>query len=175
MIDIYKIENNINKKVYIGQTCRGYKTRFEQHINDSKKYNYDLYKAFKKYGLGNFMINKINVCKTPELAKLLERHYIKKFDSYKNGYNMNKGDKVVYKHSEETKNKMSLSKLGKVSWTKKWKVTTPNDNTVIIYNLADYCRKNKLNRGNMSSLANNKISYYKNYNVREINAKSNRL
>jgi len=199
MIDIYKIENNINKKVYIGQTCRGYKTRFEQHINDCKKYNYDLYKAFKKYGLDNFVINKINECKTPELAKLLERHYIKKFDSYKNGYNMNKGDKVVYRHSEETKNKislsklgrpsprkgvkldqktkdkMSLSKLGKVVWTKKWKVTDPNGNTVIIYNLADYCRKNKLNRGNMSSLANNKILYYKNYNVGEINAKSNRL
>ena len=192
MIDIYKIENNINKKVYIGQTCRGYKTRFEQHINDSKRYNYDLYKAFRKYGLENFVIEKINECDTSQKANLLERYYIKQFDSYKNGYNMNEGDKVIHSHNEETKNKIrkkalgrpsprkgvkldiktknkiSLSKLGKVMWTKKWEVTEPNGRVIKINNLANYCRENKLNRGNMSSLANNRLSYYKNYKVRII-------
>jgi group I intron endonuclease len=192
MIDIYKIENITNKKIYIGQTCRGYQKRFNQHIIDSKKYNYDLYKAFKKYGIKNFVIEKINECETSEMARVLERHYIKKFNSYKDGYNMNEGDKVVYKHSEltkhkirikrlgmpsprkgvklsmETRKKQSLSKLGKVTWTKKWKVTEPNGKNIIIYNLAEYCRKNNLSRGNMSSLASNNLSYYKNYNVRVI-------
>ena len=192
MIDIYKIKNIVNNKVYIGQTCRGYKKRFEQHISESKKLNYNLYKAFKKYGIQNFIIKKITECELPEIAKILESYYIKKFDSYKNGYNMNEGDKVVYKHSGETKEKirnsrlgkssarkgiklsneiktkMSLSKKGKISWTKKWQIIEPNGNQIILNNLAEYCRNRKLNKGNMSSLANNKILYYKNYNVRVI-------
>ena len=55
--DIYKIQNNINQKVYIGQTVAFYEKRFRQHRNNYTKPYFvqlALYKAFKKYGLHNF-------------------------------------------------------------------------------------------------------------------------
>jgi group I intron endonuclease len=62
---IYKITNNINKKVYIGQT-NNLKKRWNEHKrlgnsnNSSKKsINSKLYSAMKKYGVENFTIEVI--------------------------------------------------------------------------------------------------------------------
>ena len=52
---IYKIENKINKHIYIGQSINILK-RWTEHTKDSKKYlNLTLYKAFNKYGIKNFL------------------------------------------------------------------------------------------------------------------------
>lgn len=49
---IYKIENEINHKVYIGQSKDIY-ARFVRHVSSKFSKN-DLYKDFKKFGLNNF-------------------------------------------------------------------------------------------------------------------------
>lgn len=59
---IYKITNNINGKVYIGQTIKTVEKRFRQHINNSNKPYFSqiiLYKAMNKYGIENFSVEKI--------------------------------------------------------------------------------------------------------------------
>jgi|LGVF01.2.fsa_nt_gb group I intron endonuclease len=51
---IYKIENNINGKCYIGQSIDVY-SRWKGHTKiDKRLVNYPLYRAFKKYGIKNF-------------------------------------------------------------------------------------------------------------------------
>lgn len=54
---IYKITNNLNNKIYIGQTVKTVEKRFQQHKNNSNKSYFShivLYKAFNKYGIENF-------------------------------------------------------------------------------------------------------------------------
>ena len=56
---IYKIENLINHKVYIGQTI-DIKTRWFHHKTATD--NFIIHKAFKKYGLDNFSFNILEEC-----------------------------------------------------------------------------------------------------------------
>lgn len=94
---IYKIENKINKHIYIGQSINILK-RWTEHTKDSKKYpNLTLYKAFNKYGIKNFLFSIIEECPKEKLDER-EIYWIKYYDSYKNGYNMTPGGK----YSSET-------------------------------------------------------------------------
>lgn len=93
MIGIYKIENLINHKVYIGQSkdierrWKDHRTRIYREENDSLP----LYRAFRKYGIENFSFNVIELCKIEELD-IKEKEYIKKYDSFvPNGYNLTLG------------------------------------------------------------------------------------
>ncbi len=54
---IYMIQNDINKKCYIGQSINLHK-RLLHHINNSinNRYNAPIYKAFKKYGIDSFSL-----------------------------------------------------------------------------------------------------------------------
>lgn len=89
---IYKITNRVNNKVYIGQTHFTIEHRYKQHI---KNFNIEhrqqpLYKAFAKYGIENFSVEKVEEV---ECEKLNERemYWIAYYDSFKNGYNATLG------------------------------------------------------------------------------------
>lgn len=87
MAYIYKITNNINDKVYIGKTIRDIQERFSEHCRDSKKDRYKnrpLYRAMNKYGIENFSIELIEETDNPEEREI---YWIKKYNSYSNGYN----------------------------------------------------------------------------------------
>ena len=88
---IYKIENLINHKVYIGQSKNIYK-RWQQHKNHAKheKYKYVLYQAIRKYGIENFSFE--------ILIETYDRNYWEKFliqiyhaTDNKFGYNISLG------------------------------------------------------------------------------------
>lgn len=84
---IYKIENKINKKIYIGQTVKTFKQRYR---NDLAKYthNEELRKDILLYGIENFEITKeLDIAKTKEELDEKERYYISLYDSFRNGYN----------------------------------------------------------------------------------------
>lgn len=94
MIGIYKITNNINHNVYIGQSVE-----VEERIKEHKRiafrenrstYTYPLYTDMRKYGIENFSFEIIKECKKEELNKF-ELYYIKIYDSFKNGYNQTPG------------------------------------------------------------------------------------
>lgn len=89
---IYKITNNFNGKCYVGQSIDIYK-RWADHKSAYQHKVYPekvLYKAFKKYGIGNFTFEIIEKCKKNKLDER-EEYWIKKLNSFKNGYNMNSG------------------------------------------------------------------------------------
>ena len=94
---IYKIQNLINDNVYIGQTVKTVEKRFQQHRNNYDKPYFSqltLYKAFKKYGLENFSFETIEEVPN-ELLDEREKYWIDYYDSYKNGYNMTLGGRLI--------------------------------------------------------------------------------
>lgn len=99
IIGIYKITNKINNKVYIGQSLNIF-SRFESHVRvalaDTNKGNNNLSKAFRKYGLKNFLFEVLEEC---EKSKLNEReiYWIAHYNSTNKdkGYNMSPGGNVI--------------------------------------------------------------------------------
>lgn len=83
---IYKITNNINGKIYIGQS-KNPQNRFKQHINDEK--DSVIHNAIKKYGEDNFSFE---IIEGPiENYNEREKYWIKLYNSYEEGYNMTYG------------------------------------------------------------------------------------
>lgn len=94
MYFIYKIENLINHKIYIGLT-NNIERRRERHFSDLRNNRHDnsfLQKEFLKYGEQNFSfaIEFSGDITTEEIGEK-EKYYVQKYDSYRNGYNQNKG------------------------------------------------------------------------------------
>jgi group I intron endonuclease len=88
---IYKITNNINGKVYIGQTRNNPKIRWQQHCRlNLPKDGYELQmvikKALIKYGKENFTFEVIEECEVENLNDR-EIYWISYYDSYYKGYN----------------------------------------------------------------------------------------
>lgn len=87
---IYKITNQVNGKVYIGQTTRTVCVRWQEHIRNSrmekpkhcKKFCY----AIKKYGEDAFKIETVEQCNDTQLPER-EQYWIAYYDSCHNGYN----------------------------------------------------------------------------------------
>lgn len=93
MAYIYKIQNNINGKVYIGKTLQTIEERFKEHCRSSKqkdKENRPLYRAFNKYGIENFIITQIEEC-SEKIVNEREKYWIEYYGSFKYGYNATKG------------------------------------------------------------------------------------
>lgn len=85
-IGIYKIENLINGKIYIGQSIHIEK-RWKEHCRASSESL--ISKAIKKYGKENFSFQILEETKDLNSLNLLESNYIKKFNSLvPNGYNI---------------------------------------------------------------------------------------
>lgn len=90
MIGIYKITNKYNNKSYIGQSI-DIKRRFRDHKNYPIEYSdYPLYRAFRKYGIDNFLFEVLTECPIDKLNEE-EKKYIKHYNSYYNGYNQTTG------------------------------------------------------------------------------------
>ena len=105
MIGIYKITNTTNNKCYIGQS-RDIEARWAKHLSAYKSSpDWELYRAFKKYGISAFKFEIIEECSIEELNER-EIYWIAQYDSFNNGYNMTLGgeacngtnDKVVYQY-----------------------------------------------------------------------------
>lgn len=107
--------NKINGKSYIGQTIRSLEKRKREHItdalNDNKNSMY-FHKAIRKYGQDNFDWEILYECGNMEDLNKLEIYYIKLYNTYNNGYNLNAGGNNAIP-SEETRRKISESTKGK--------------------------------------------------------------
>ena len=91
MAYIYKIENDINGKVYIGKTEFSIERRFKEHCKEAFREGREqrpLYAAIRKYGEEHFHISLIEETDTPEEREV---YWIEKFRSFKNGYNATVG------------------------------------------------------------------------------------
>ena len=100
---VYKITNEINKKVYVGQTIQSLDERihgYKDEMYRTKRIR-PIIAAMKKYGFEkfHFEILKDNITTKEELDKA-EIKYIQKFNSTnkKCGYNIENGGNSVGKH-----------------------------------------------------------------------------
>lgn len=108
---IYKIQNKVTNKVYIGYTenfnsrMRQHKRKASKELNEKSK----LYSAMKKYGIENFEFTIIYQSKDRDYCKLvMENYFICMYDSYNTGYNMTLGGEGVDSESN--------SKYSKIRW-----------------------------------------------------------
>lgn len=82
---VYIIKNDVNEKVYIGQTTQPLNERFNGHYNSFASH---VGEAMREIGKEHFSISILDDTST-SLEELLEkeRFYIKKFNSIQDGYN----------------------------------------------------------------------------------------
>lgn len=116
---IYKITNDINNKIYIGQTTRSLEERKQQHLGSVYRLNTHLYYAMRKYGIEHFKFETICEAKNIDELNRLEEYYIKKYNTVKCGYNMSYGgennimfsSKVKAKHDNIMRSKRVRHKI----------------------------------------------------------------
>ena len=113
---IYKITNQKNGLVYIGQTVQTFKRRMRSHISHLQAgthHNELLQRAYNKYGIDAFSFEIVETC-DKDILDERERYWIKFYDSTNRsrGYNFESGGSVLKKHSPETIQKFIYSSRG---------------------------------------------------------------
>lgn len=105
---IYKIENKINGKIYIGQTKNSLNNRVANHFkNESFIGN-----ALRKYGIQSFDVSIIDECSSKEILNEKEQYWIRFYNcGAPLGYNLLPGGSYSIgfsgrQHSEESLRKM---------------------------------------------------------------------
>ena len=89
MIGIYKITNNKNNKIYIGQSNDIYR-RFYEHQTKGASSRIPVDIAIQKYGKDSFSYEVLEECDISELNEK-EKFWIKKLNAIENGYNCSEG------------------------------------------------------------------------------------
>lgn len=93
---IYKYENQVNHKVYIGQTV-DLNARKSSHVCKAKTVKTKFYNAVRKYGWDCFdysvlaQVEAEDIKELSSLLDVLEEQYIEQYDSFKHGYNSTTG------------------------------------------------------------------------------------
>jgi len=87
---IYKITNDVNGKVYIGQTALDIYKRFEKHklsAYDKTKWKKPLYVAMREFGVDKFHVHLMHIYDNLEEANIQEQYLILKYKAHIYGYN----------------------------------------------------------------------------------------
>jgi predicted GIY-YIG superfamily endonuclease/Fe2+ or Zn2+ uptake regulation protein len=162
MFYLYKIQNTINNKIYIGQTIN-FRNRMIRHKSTSENKNEPLYESYlyrsiRKHKWENFSKEIIDTAKNQEEANEKEEYYIEKYNSYNNGYNCTKGG-----NCRAIKTQKELEHQIKIQSKNFWKITFPNKNVVIINSLEDFSRKNNLDANGLRKVAKSKIKHHRGF------------
>lgn len=112
---VYQAINSVNGKRYIGMTTRGLHCRRRGHVSHSRIKNVTSYfsRAVLKYGIDEFQFSVLEICADQRTALDREREIIAE---RKPEYNIAAGGCTGpqgWKHSEESRRKLSESHIGK--------------------------------------------------------------
>ena len=159
---IYIIRNTVDNKVYIGQTKYPIEKRFKEHLKSAK----DKTKKAKfknvlvRYGIDKFYIELLE--KNIELNKIdeKEKYYIRKYNSYFNGYNSTRGGEVNLKYNPHLTEVIELYKQGYTlkQLSKKYHICTKSissilkDRNIPIRNWNEEQSNNLINKENLYKL-----------------------
>jgi group I intron endonuclease len=183
---IYEIKNNINGKIYIGQTIQNPLMRWTQHkykLNVNKHDNRHLQFAWNKYGSDVFTFNVLDSTNNIEELNSLEDKYIQEYKTTnkKLGYNFRQGG-MNGMHSAESKKLISQSLTGKIhsdeSKRKKAKsrrkigyptVISPKGVQYNIEDMTNFCKDHNLHPTGMFDLVNKKCRQYKGWTLEGTN------
>ena len=116
---VYLLRNKLNGKCYVGQTC-DFERRMAEHEYEAKSgSSFKIHQAIRKYGMENFDTEILHSCQGEEQVVLeelnsLEIYYIRKFNSFFDGYNMTEGSRgaLGLHHTEEARQKISKARSG---------------------------------------------------------------
>lgn len=111
----YLITNLINGKQYVGVTSRSIKTRWKQHIYQSRTTpKGSLAKAIIKYGAEAFSIEHVASSWSVDAMFELEVILIDQFDAFTKGYNSTRGGigGRGYRHTAKARAAISRNKIG---------------------------------------------------------------
>lgn len=139
IIGIYKIKNIVNNKIYIGSSSNinKRKTAHFSYLKRNNHPNKHLQNSYNKHGKNNFEFNILEICTIDDIIQK-EQYYIDKFlphynkriiaesnfgwrpsEEYIKKFSIKMTGEGNYfyglKHSDESKLKMRLAKLGKPS------------------------------------------------------------
>ena len=90
---VYLVYNTCSQRYYVGQTTVGFDNRYKNSWLNEHSYKDTVKEDLQKYGEDSFEYTKIfKVAHNQEELDKLEAYYIEYFDSYKNGYNENRGN-----------------------------------------------------------------------------------
>lgn len=114
---VYQIKNQVNNKVYIGSSV-DIKGRWRTHIHElraQRHHSAALQRAWNKYGQAAFSFSVIEIVDDADMRLERESYFIVQANSAngRDGYNTVPiaGTCLGYKHTEETKKKMSEAQL----------------------------------------------------------------
>lgn len=154
---IYKVTNQLNGKMYIGQTIVGLVNRKNAHKQDWKlgrKSKYRLYQAFDKYGFENFQWEILDTATSNKELNEKEQFWISKLDTYSSGYNMTTGGDY----------NPNVGKFGELHHNaKSYLITHPTGEVEQITGLRAWCREHGLNHQGITAVATGKWPHYKGY------------
>ena len=86
---VYIIKNKTLNKFYVGQSKNIHTRIFKQHFNNGSANNI----IFAKHWFDNHKFQyKYQICKTKDELDRIEKEYIDKYDSFKQGYNKTSGN-----------------------------------------------------------------------------------
>lgn len=121
IIGIYKITSP-SGRIYVGQSVNIYRRFTVYKRTTSCPQQPILYRSLKKYGVENHTFDIVCTCESSELNKM-EAHYIAIHNSFNSKYGLNatSGGDSNYQVSDETKLKITLSRIGDKNpmWGKK--------------------------------------------------------
>lgn len=163
-IIVYKITNEENNKVYIGQTTRSLKKRLYDHITKSNNgMQRKFHKAISDIGKEKFKISQICECTNNEIANILELYFIKKYNSIIEGYNTNM-QSIISDSNRGIKNGM-YGKIGKKSIIARPIIAIKYDDTISEWDSMNlFCNENKeCDVRNVQAVAAGKRSICSNY------------
>lgn len=174
MIGIYKITNQLNGKIYIGQS-NDIIRRWSYYKNPPNPLGYKslIIAAIQKYGINNFKFEIVEECSVEELnAK--EIYWIAYYDSYNNGYNLTRGgdhnvgesnpnadltvedvitirkiyNSKTYEHKIDIYNRLFIDKCGLRAFQKVWNGDTWKDIMPEVYSEENKNFYNTIAKGN---------------------------
>lgn len=188
---IYKIQNQVNGKVYIGQTTQPLSYRQSEHLYRlrANERQHKLYQAMRKYGEENFKFSEYAYAIDESDLNDLEIEIIKDHNSFNRGYNSTAGGDSV---SEETKRLLSEKFKGRpMTWahkvvetkrkndtfpkkgyggygadhkaSKRFLVRDPEGNEIEFTGLRQFCRDRNLSHNLLIATLNKTQSHHKGY------------
>lgn len=138
---IYKIENLINHKVYIGSAIGHYQRKGQHYymLRRNSHYNQHLQSSWNKYGESNFIFEVLEFIDNINLLKEKEEYYINLYNSNNNqsGFNFRIycNTNLGIKRSLESRLKQSISKKGRTPNIDYNKIAKLNNKKIIATNI----------------------------------------
>lgn len=136
-IFIYKITNDTNGKIYIGQTVRPVEQRYTRHIRDAESGILDTHfaRAIRKHGSEHFKWEIIDTADSQEKLTQKEQYWIRYYDSVQSGYNETDAINKCGGNTYMSKTKEELDIIGEKIRIGKIGSKNPNSKSVKCFNI----------------------------------------